>query len=178
MLPSLSMQWYALHTKSRAEKMVEQRLAASRVEVFLPQVTVASRRQDRKLMLRLPLFPGYLFVKSDLSPAQHLSILKVSGAVGLVGAAKMPVAVPDDTIESLRILVCSPEVVTGRRLEKGELVRVARGPLAGLTGVFSRYKGADRVVVEVEALGQFAAVQVSTDDLEPLGTRQNSLTFY
>ncbi len=80
-----------------------------------------------------------------------------------------PVPVRDETIESLRIIVSADEdVATGNRLKKGDKVLVAAGPFTGVTGAFVRYRGKRRVVVNVEALGQYASVDVSTDDIELL----------
>jgi len=60
--------WYVLHTKSRFENVVNDGLGKKSIEVFLPKITVKSKRRDRKAMIRVPLFPGYLFVKTDLAP--------------------------------------------------------------------------------------------------------------
>ncbi len=43
---------------------------------------------------------------------------------------------------------------------------VVSGPFAGVTGAFVRYRGKGRVVVNIEALGQYAAVDVSKEDIE------------
>ena len=43
---------------------------------------------------------------------------------------------------------------------------VIHGPLAGLIGTFVRYGGKGRLLVSVEALGQYAGVEVSEDDIE------------
>ena len=61
----LSVSWYVLHTKSRFENVVYDGLCKKSVDVFLPKVMVRSKRRDRKLMIRVPLFPGYVFVKTD-----------------------------------------------------------------------------------------------------------------
>ncbi len=142
---------------------------ARSVEVFCPTTATQSRRRDRKVMLTLPLFPGYVFVRSDLSADHHLGILKVSGAVALVGGGQGPVPVPDENIASLKIMAASLGVITGTRFVKGDRVCVVAGPLAGVRGMFSRYKGRTRVLVEVEALGRFAAIEVDENDVEPLG---------
>jgi len=76
--------WYVLHTKSRHENVVYEGLAKKRFEAFLPKITVKSRRRDRHCMMRVPLFPGYLFVCTDLDPREHLDIVKTVGAVRLV----------------------------------------------------------------------------------------------
>jgi transcription antitermination factor NusG len=59
-------------------------------------------------------------------------------------------------------------VVTGTQFRKGDRVMVVSGPFTGVIGTFVRYRGKGRVVVHVEALGQYAAVDVDADDVEAL----------
>ncbi len=165
----LTSAWYALHTKSRFENVVNEGLIKKSLEVFLPKIKVKSRRRDRKLMIQIPLFPGYIFVKTDLNPNEHIEILKTTGAVRLVGNRDGPVSITDDTIESLRIMVATEHpITTGSRFKKGDRVMVIEGAFAGVIGTFVRYRGQGRVIVHIEALGQFAAVDVSEDDVEKL----------
>ena len=161
--------WYALHTRSRFENVVNDGLAKKILDVFLPKITVKSRRRDRHKMIRVPLFPGYVFVKTDLNPNEHIEILKTTGAVRLIGSSRGPVAIPDATIDSLKIMVATDgDVITGNRFKKGDRVMVVSGPFAGVTGIFSNYRGDGRVIVNIEALGQFAAVNVDAADVEKL----------
>jgi len=159
--------WYVLHTKSRFENVVNDGLGKKSIEVFLPKITVKSKRRDRKAMIRIPLFPGYLFVKTDLAPESHLEIVKTAGAVRLIGSKHGPVPVPEETIDSLKIMVASDHpVTTGYNLKKGDKVLVISGPFVGVTGTFVRYGGKGRVIVNIEALGQYAGVEVSEDEIE------------
>jgi len=57
-------------------------------------------------------------------------------------------------------------VTTGNNLKKGDKVMVVHGPLEGVIGTFVRHGGKGRIVVNVEALGQYAGVEVSEDDIE------------
>jgi transcription elongation factor/antiterminator RfaH len=159
--------WYVLHTKSRFENVVNEGLGKKTIEAFLPKVTVRSKRRDRKAMIRVPLFPGYLFVKTDLTPQSHLEVVKTAGAVRLIGSKEGPVPVPDQTIESLKIMVSAEHpITTGTRLRKGDTILVVNGPFAGVSGTFIRYGGKGRVVVNIEALGQYAGVEVDENDIE------------
>ena len=165
----LTRAWYALHTKSRFENVVHEGLAKKTVDVFLPKITVKSRRRDRHKMIRVPLFPGYVFVRTDLNPVEHIEILKTTGAVRLIGSTGGPVSIADATIDSLKIMVSTDnEVITGTRFQKGDRVMVINGPFAGVMGIFSSFRGDGRVIVNIEALGQFAAVNVDVADMEKL----------
>jgi transcription elongation factor/antiterminator RfaH len=159
--------WYALHTRSRFENVVLDGLARKEIEVFLPRITVRSKRVDRKKMIQVPLFPGYLFVKTSLDPYDHLDIVKTIGVVKMVGNRQGPVPISRESIESLKIMVQgNQEILTGSEFKQGDRVMVIIGPFAGVTGVFVRYRGKGRVLVNIEALGQYAAVDVSEDDIE------------
>lgn len=162
--------WYVLHTRSRFENVVNDGLVKKDVKVFLPKILVRSRRRDRKIMIRTPLFPGYLFVKTDLNPLEHLEILKTIGAVRLIGNKDGPLPVINETIESLKIMVDAGNqmVTTGRVFKKGDRVIVISGPFLGVVGTFVRYRGKGRVVVNIETLGQSAGVDVHGDDVEKI----------
>ena len=161
--------WYVLHTKSRFENVVFDGLRKKAIEAFLPKVTVPSRRKDRRKMIRVPLFPGYVFVNSDLDPTHHLDILKTVGAVRLIGDHQGPISVLDETVASLQIMTNTDQPIsTGTAFQKGQRVMVVNGPFSGVVGIFERYQGQQRIVVHIEALGQFAAVEVDIDDVEKI----------
>lgn len=100
--------------------------------------------------------------------------------MSLIGNARGPVAVPSEDIESLKIMVvANKEVITGYQLQEGDRVMVVGGPFSGMTGIFVRYKGINRVVINISALGQFASVEVNEEDIEILPEKHHkSLTFY
>ncbi len=159
--------WYVLHTRSRFENVVHEGLEKKRLEVFLPKIRVRSKRRDRRLMIHVPLFPGYVFVKTGLHPHEYLEIVKTVGVVRLVGNRGGPWMVPDETVNSLRIMVNGDEqILTGNRFKKGDRIMVIQGPFAGVVGYFVQYRGQGRVIVNIEALGQFAAVNVNEEDVE------------
>jgi transcription antitermination factor NusG len=60
------------------------------------------------------------------------------------------------------------EIITGTRFKRGDRIIVVRGPFTGITGQFVQYRGQGRVVVNIDVLGQFAAVNVDEDDVEPV----------
>src|SRR5512147_1665423 len=95
----LQRRWYVLHTKSRHEAVVHDLLCRKSMDAFLPKIKVRSSRRDRKLMIHVPLFPGYVFIKTDLHPHTHLDIVKTAGVVRLIGTKTGPVPVPEDTVE-------------------------------------------------------------------------------
>ncbi|HBN26848.1 MAG TPA: transcriptional antiterminator [Desulfobacteraceae bacterium] len=159
--------WYALRTRSRFEDKVHAALLKKTFKTFLPKVLVKSKRRDRNKMIRVPLFPGYLFVKTNLDPHEHVEILKTTGAVRLIGNSTGAIPVENGKIDSLKIMVeATDSVSTGKMIQEGEAVLVVRGPFSGVTCLFLRYKGQGRVVASINALGQSAFVEIEEEDIE------------
>jgi transcription antitermination factor NusG len=139
------------------------------LEVFLPRITVRSRRRDRLRLLAAPLFPGYLFVHTDLNPWAYARIIRYQGVVRILGSkgnctpvAAVTVASIQSVLESGRLYDPWPRLVPGWR------VRVVAGPLCGAVGTIWRCKpGKQRLVVGVELLGRSIAVDLEEDCVEP-----------
>ena len=161
-----SKQWYALYTKSRHESCVNNLLAKKSVESFFPQMHVLSRRKDRRKMIDVPMFPGYLFVKTVLNSPEHLSILKSPGAVILIGNTHGAIPIPEESIASLMILTNKDALEIGPCYHEGDLVMIMNGPFVGVTGIFCRQKGGGKVMVNIDALGQSVAVELEMADIQ------------
>lgn len=157
--------WYAAYTSANHEKRVADQLSVRRVEHFLPLYESARRWKDRGVTLRLPLFPGYVFVRMALR--DRLRVVQVPGIASLVSFNGAPAALPEWEIAALENGLANgmraephPFLVVGRR------VRVKTGPFSGMTGILVRRKGKSRVVVSLELLRQSVAVHALGADLE------------
>jgi transcription termination/antitermination protein NusG len=159
--------WYAVYTHCRHEARVEAALQHSGLEVYLPWVTTPSRRRDRRRLLTVPLFPGYLFVHVDPEAAGFGEIFKVPGVVRVLGFKGGPTPVPEETIESIRAIVSSNQpFYPWPHLHTGTLVRVLEGPLAGVIGVVQGRTKKRRLIVSVELFRRAVAVELDREAVE------------
>jgi transcription termination/antitermination protein NusG len=157
--------WYAIYTAPNQEKLVSQRLRDRGIEHFLPLYRTVRKRTDRRVVLDLPLFPGYLFVRIPL--LNRIRVLEIPRVVRMIGHSSVPSALPDSEIESLRMgLSGDTTAQPSEFLKKGCRVRVVRGPFAGSDGILVRRKHGFRVVIAIELIRQAFAVEVGEEDLE------------
>ena len=161
--------WYAVSTRSRQEKVAASMLENLAIVHFLPLFNEERQWSDRKQMVTLPLFPGYVFVKITTAPELQLRVLKVPGIVDFVGNRKGPLAIPESDIESVRAVVtrgvgCSPHP----SLKAGCRVRVVRGVLAGVEGTLISYGAESMLVICIEMIQRSISVSVAVSDVEPV----------
>ena len=67
-------QWYAVHTRARHEKMVAERLREQGMESFLPLVKQTHRWSDRQKTVELPLFSCYVFARMAAGGKDRLRV--------------------------------------------------------------------------------------------------------
>ena len=160
--------WYAIRTRSRHEKVVDQQLASRGVEAFLPLVDRRRRWKDRWKEVSFPLFPGYCFAR--FPNENRLAVLTAIGVVQILGINGQASPIPDDQIEAVRQLVtstlpCDPHPY----LREGMEVEVVHGPLAGIRGTLVRKGGRARLVVAIHLIQQSASVELDAADVRPVG---------
>lgn len=162
--------WYAVHTSSRHEDKVHKRLEAKKIPVFLPKIEVWSRRKDRKKRIRIPLFSGYLFVHVELDKHIWLEVLKTPGVARIVGNQKEPIPIPDEQIESIRILLENDVLLTPiPYLQIDQRVKIVNGPLSGVEGILLKTDTKkNKLVVSVDLLKRSLCVELDTIDVEPV----------
>ena len=164
--------WYALHVKPRFEKYVQTHLQEKGYEVFLPTYTSKRKWSDRVKEISLPLFPSYLFCRFQIH--SRLPILVTPGVNFIVGVGKSPTAVDEDEINAIRTVIGSGVATQPwPYLNVGQSVRVEDGPLEGLSGIVTRIKGKDRLIVSVSLLMRSVAVELERTSIKPLGRSED-----
>lgn len=163
----LEARWYAAQTCANHEKRVLEQLSQRAVEAYLPLYESVRRWKDRRMRLKLPLFPGYVFV--HLALRDRLQVLQTPSVVRLVGFGGQPAALPDQEIDSLRQgLTRDMRVEPHPYLRVGHRVRVRTGPLQGLEGILVRKKNISRFVISLDLIMRSLAVEIDRAELEPV----------
>jgi len=154
--------WYAVHTRSRHEKLVARQFLEKQIEAFLPLCTEVHRWKDRYKKVEVPLFSGYVFAQFVGGSLRRQAVLKTTGVIRIVGFGQRDEPVPDEQIEALRRVLESDALLQKHRyLRVGQRVKVISGALAGVEGILKRIKGNARLVIAVEPIRQAVAVELS-----------------
>ncbi len=159
--------WYAVQTRARHEKLVAHRFQERGIPTFLPLVTEVHRWSDRKKIVELPLFSCYVFAKIEPTNVDRLRLLKVDGVLSLVGTRAEGTPIPEEQIESVRVILKEKMSWSNHPFLKiGQRVRIRSGALDGMEGILVSRNGDRSLVVSIDAIQRSLAVRLEGYQLE------------
>lgn len=161
--------WFAIQTVYKHEFRVSRDLAAKGFQVYLPLLRENRQWTDRKKVIEVPAFSGYLFLRHDGSLQSRSRSLDTFGVTRLLPDNHRPAPIADIEIESVRRALasklpcakCDPPAI-------GTRVRVARGLLAGIDGQIVRINNKARLVIQIASISQAISVDVDMNDVDTI----------
>lgn len=157
--------WYILHTRSRQEKVVALALGSMGVDHYLPLVTRVQFYGKRKVKVKAPLFPGYLFLHGMRDQAFD---------VDRTGRIAQIIDVPDQAqlafeLKNIQLALKSDTVLDPYPyLHEGIHVEVRSGPFRGIQGLIESRTKCHRLILQVDVLGQASSLEIDGSLLEPI----------
>ena len=149
--------WYALHVRSRFEKIVASNLSRRGFEAFLPTYKIRDRLNERHL--EIPLFPSYVFCR--MQEAEARLMLMIPGVMHIVGTGAGVKPVDEVEMAAVKLVVQSPLHYRPCRFrEAGRRVRVAEGALHNLEGILAESGNKIGIVVGISLLKVAVLVEI------------------
>lgn len=96
----MAVRWYVLACTPRKERVIYHQLQDKGYEVFFPYLI--NRTKDPNTLKIEPYFPGYLFVRADLSEVPLSAFQWMPMTSGLVCMAGIPAFVPERMIRTIQ----------------------------------------------------------------------------
>lgn len=161
--------WHVLYTRSHCEQQVYTALSRKAFDLFLPQAESWRQRRGKCHKIRMPIFPGYLFLRGTIDKVSYLEVLRTPGAVRLLGETWNRLAVvPEEEILAIQRMVMSEEPLCPFPNPKvGERLRVKDGPLEGIEGLLVEIdRRRSLFVVTFELLQRSVAIRIDPGRLE------------
>lgn len=172
MTSSPSDSWYAVRVKSNRERIAAESLLGKGYSVCFPLYRDRNRRANGIKAVELPLFPGYVFCRFDVS--KRLPILMAPGVVHIVSCGRIPQPVDEREMASVISIVESGLPLSPHPfLAVGQPVELDRGPLAGAVGVILEYADEERFVISVTLLQRSIAVKVDGNWISPVNPKRS-----
>lgn len=161
--------WYLLQCKPRQDDRAQINLLRQSYDVFRPQLTADRLIRGKPQKVSESLFPGYLFV--HLSHHDNWTpIRSTRGVSRFVEFNHGPAVVADNVIEHLRtrcLSFAAPGIPGIEEFQPGQTLRIIRGPLSPLEGIFLSMLGVERVMLLLQFLNRQQSICIPLSDLAP-----------
>jgi len=156
--------WFVFYTYPKAEKRVSAQLVKAGYNTYLPLQEEVRQWHDRKKRLQLPIFPNYVFVKTDLYKIYE--VLKFPRVVRCIKFNDKPTRVREDEIDLIRRIErnCT-NIVLSNKLEKGQKVIIQGGPLNGLQGVIEEFKDSRYMIIHIDSISYSLKVSLKSNKI-------------
>lgn len=158
--------WFAIYTKPRTEKKVNEQLQNYNYEVYLPLKKELRQWKDRLKKVELPLFNSYVFVR--VNTKQYYEIPKlIHGFVKFVTIGGQKIAVRDEEIETIKkMLDYSSQIdVSNEDFRLNEKVEIKIGQLRGLQGKLVEFRGKYKIAIRIETIGLNLLVEINKNSV-------------
>ena len=175
--------WYALRTTYGREKKAYDYLTAKGITAFYPTTNVVKLIKGKRKVVTESRLPNIFFaygteeqLKEYVYDNVNLPFLRFYYRHIHEGNTikKTPLVVPDNQMESLKI-ICAADadntfvsLVKVPKFEKGQQVKVIDGTFKGVTGRVARWHGQQRVAVIVDGLVTVCTAYVPSAFLETM----------
>jgi transcription antitermination factor NusG len=151
--------WWVLHTRPRSEKSLVRRLLRRQVPFFLPLSKRKWRNRGRVHSSYLPLFPGYVFLRSDGPTAfRALETNLVARILDVPDQEQLQA----DLARIYSLIAAGAPLAAEDRLCPGSRVEIISGPFTGLEGKVLRRGKQLKLIVEVRFLQQGVSVEIES----------------
>lgn len=162
------MSWYAIYTKSRAEKKLSEELNKKGIANYLPLKKVLRQWSDRQKWVEMPAINCYLFV--DIEPSQIEIIYAQNHFVSFVRSFGQNAIIPSEQIDIMRrTLECDVEsTFEPSGMVVGQKVKIITPPLEGVEGIVSKVNGKKKLYITIETTGLSLVLSLDKFEFETL----------
>ena len=132
------LKWYVVQSKPREEERALHFLQEKGFHAYLPRMEVVKIRGFENTKTQKPLFPGYLFCQFDIG--ENLAHVRwTHGVKKLLPESVNPISLENEVVEAIRSLEQKDGVIRKQPLGKNDRIRIARGPMKDVLGIFDHW---------------------------------------
>ncbi|GAA3551204.1 transcription/translation regulatory transformer protein RfaH [Zobellella aerophila] len=160
--------WYLAHCRPREEERAQQNLNNQGVEAYYPHVEIEKLVRGKRVQRIEALFPGYIFLRTDLEITSSATIGSTRGIRTLVRFGTYPCEVPGQLVYELMARADSDELrgVMSTLPKTGDKVVISQGPFRGLEAIYQEPDGEQRAILLLTLLHKETKASIANTDYQ------------
>jgi len=160
----MALKWYAVYTRPRWEKKVNNLLLQNGIESYCPLNKIRRKWSDRIKTVEEPLFKSYVFVK--IQEEDRTAVRMINGVVNFVYWNGKPAIVKEKEIQTIKRFLDEYENVEAVKMDLSadDRVRVVAGPMMDQEGKVLEIKNKTAKVC-IDSLGYMLIAYIDKSKL-------------
>ena len=148
--------WYLAYCKPKEEARARAHLEAQGIESYYPMVEIEKLRRGKRVPVREPMFPNYLFIYVDLEEVTPVTLKSTRGISRIIHFGREWTAINSQLVYQLMSRDDSDEARASYASlpTQGDKVLIESGPLAGFEAIYLEPDGEKRAILLVSLLNQ------------------------
>jgi transcriptional antiterminator RfaH len=157
--------WYLIYTKTKQEKVALVNLTRQNYQVYLPFINKEKILLGKKILIREPMFPRYLFVCLSHDRQQNWApINSTKGVSHLVKFGGLAAGLDNEVVDNLRKKIDKDLVV--KVFSTGDKIEILKGPFKGMEAIFNTYKGEERAILFLNLMSKNLTAKFDLSDFK------------
>ncbi|HDK8694957.1 transcription/translation regulatory transformer protein RfaH [Aeromonas hydrophila] len=146
--------WYLAYCKPKEEARAH--LEAQGIESYYPMVEIEKLRRGKRVPVREPMFPNYLFIYVDLEEVTPVTLKSTRGISRIIHFGREWTSISSQLVYQLMSRDDSDEARASYASlpTQGDKVLIESGPLAGFEAIYLEPDGDKRAILLVSLLNQ------------------------
>lgn len=160
--------WLCLYTQPHREKLAQFALKKIGCEVYLPYRQKFVLRNRKRVPVKTPLFPRYLFIKAEDNENVLYGVHRQTGVSGFAAGTFAQSLISGDVINEIKARECPDgiAITQSRFIKVGQKVSVVGGSFGAIDAIFCEAKDEYRSILLLTMLGKTHRVLVSNKNLQ------------
>ncbi|MGI6486210.1 MAG: antiterminator LoaP [Tepidanaerobacteraceae bacterium] len=131
--------WFVIYTltgnEDRVKKLISTIYPREEVKPLVPSRRLKEIKQGVETVKTRTMFPGYVFIETNLSNELYRSMMRIPSIVKLLKVDSEPVPVPDEEMHPILKLTADSEIIGfSKGIRIGTKVKIIDGPLKSFEG--------------------------------------------
>lgn len=140
--------WLVVYTRPRWEKKVDRLLKSQDIKSYCPLRRITSQWSDRKKVVDIPLFSGYVFVW--VSEREEYKVRQTLGVLNFIYYMAKPAVIRDSVIQKIELFLETEsdcEIVNSQEINVGDRIRIKSGIFYNKEGTVIKVHGKNVLLV-------------------------------
>lgn len=170
------MPWFVIHTKSRCEKIVANRLLNLGLDVYCPIIKVQRKWSDRLKVVEEPLFKSYCFI--NLQEEERHKVFGVPGVVRYLFWNKKPAIVKQKEIDIIKNLLndFDHKAIQIATVSVSDRIKIDSGVFIDQEAKVLSTQGKN-IMVKIESLGIYISIDTSKNKIKKIQQDQTESSY-